>query len=229
MAGEIPAMLNTTIMAENLPSLADLHYNIEEAFKNDKFKKLVNEPPHSTWIQKNPFADNAEYIPIDKVEYFLDVIFQDWKIEILEAKQLFNAAVITVRLHYKHPVTGLWLFHDGVGAKELQTKSQSGNLKADLSNMTKSAVQMAFPIAKSMAIRDAADHIGKLFGRDLNRKNTIQGFSGRYNTRDQAKEPVPAAAPVESQAEVPGDLPFEVAEDTAEQGNDSYTLNNLDL
>jgi hypothetical protein len=32
---------------------------------------------------------------------------------------------------------------------------------------------MAFPIAKTIAIKDACDHFGKLFGSDLNRKDTI--------------------------------------------------------
>jgi hypothetical protein len=32
---------------------------------------------------------------------------------------------------------------------------------------------MAFPIAKTIAVKDAADHIGKLFGADLNRKETL--------------------------------------------------------
>jgi hypothetical protein len=34
---------------------------------------------------------------------------------------------------------------------------------------------MAFTMAKSYAIKDACDHFGKLFGRDLNRKETM-GF-----------------------------------------------------
>lgn len=32
---------------------------------------------------------------------------------------------------------------------------------------------MAFPLAKSQAIKDACHHFGKLFGADLNRKDTI--------------------------------------------------------
>ena len=32
---------------------------------------------------------------------------------------------------------------------------------------------MAFPMAKTIAIKDACDHFGKLFGADLNRKDTI--------------------------------------------------------
>lgn len=32
---------------------------------------------------------------------------------------------------------------------------------------------MAFPIAKTVAIKDACDHFGKLFGSDLNRKDDV--------------------------------------------------------
>jgi len=76
-----------------------------------------------------------------------------------------------VRIHLKHPVTGEMFFIDGVGAAELQTKS--GASAADLSAINKGAVMMALPMAKSYAIKDAAEHLGKLFGRDLNRKETM--------------------------------------------------------
>jgi hypothetical protein len=32
---------------------------------------------------------------------------------------------------------------------------------------------MAFPMAKTIAIKDACDHFGNLFGADLNRKDVI--------------------------------------------------------
>ncbi len=66
------------------------------------------------------------------------------------------------------------MHHDGVGAKELQTQAGTGTLKVDFSNINKGAVEMALPIAKTAAIKDAADHLGQLFGRDLNRKDTIE-------------------------------------------------------
>ncbi len=39
---------------------------------------------------------------------------------------------------------------------------------------------MALPSAKSYAIKDAADHLGSLFGRDLNRKDA-PAFSPTYS------------------------------------------------
>jgi hypothetical protein len=47
----------------------------------------------------------------------------------------------------------------------------------DMSNVNKGAVMMALPIAKSIAIKDACDHFGDLFGANLNRKDIVQ-FTG---------------------------------------------------
>lgn len=171
----------------NLPTLADLHKTPEEAFKNDSFLSILNTPPPQKWIKKNKFADNSDYLPIDKVEFLLDSIFQLWKVEVRQVQQLLTSIEVTIRLHYLHPVTGEWSFHDGVAAKEIQTKAGSGPLKHDLSNISPGALQMAVPIAKSIAIRDAADHLGKIFGRDLNRKDTVE-FAGKYSA-----EPGPGA------------------------------------
>jgi hypothetical protein len=61
---------------------------------------------------------------------------------------------------------------DGIGAAQLQTKKDTS--PADLQNINNGALSMAFPIAKTLAVKDAADHIGKLFGSDLNRKDTLE-------------------------------------------------------
>jgi len=78
---------------------------------------------------------------------------------------------VTVRIHYKNPITQEWLFHDGIGAAQLQTAK--GTSPADLANVNNGALSMAFPIAKTVAIKDACDHFGTLFGSNLNRKDTI--------------------------------------------------------
>jgi hypothetical protein len=53
----------------------------------------------------------------------------------------------------------------------LQTKQ--GASAADLANINNGALSMAFPIAKTIAIKDACDHFGNLFGANLNRKDTV--------------------------------------------------------
>lgn len=160
-----------------LPTLADLNRDVAEAFKNDQLNMLLNQHPPQAWVKQNKFANNSNYLPIDKVEYLLTRIFQRWRVEVIDFKQMFNAVSCHIRLHYLNPITGQWDFHDGVGAADIQVKA--GASASDLASINRNATGMALPIAKSMAIKDAADHLGKLFGRDLNRKDTLE-FDGAY-------------------------------------------------
>ena len=101
----------------------------------------------------------------------LDMIFQQWRVEILSVSQLAQSICCTIRLHYLNPVTKEWSYHDGVGAVPLKT--DKGFSAADLSHIKSDAVATGAPAAKSFAIKDAAEHLGKLFGRDLNRKDAV--------------------------------------------------------
>ena len=141
--------------------------------KVDQLRAILNNPVPESWVKKHPFIKDHNYLPIDKVEYLLDRIFKRYRIEVIKTGMLMNSVEVTVRLHFVDPVTGQWDFHDGVGAAEIQTVKDSGSLKLDMSNVNRGAIPMALPIAKTYAIKDAADHIGRIFGRDLNRKETV--------------------------------------------------------
>lgn len=155
----------------NLPTLAELTSDIELAYKNDAFNYLLNQNPPAKWVAEHPYVRGHKYLPIDKVEYLLRKIFKEYKIEITGQGQSFNGVWVTVRVHYKSPITGEWSFHDGIGAVQLQTAK--GTSPADLQNINNGALSMAFPIAKTLAIKDAADMFGNLFGANLNRKDVI--------------------------------------------------------
>lgn len=169
-----------------LPTIAELTKGVEGIEKSEALNSLLNNTPPAEWIKKHPFIPNYFYLPIDKVEYLLRRIFKVYNIEILKTGMLMNAVEVTVRVHYLDPATREMRYHDGVGACELQTEAKSGPLKMDMSNVNKGAVTMALPIAKSLAIKDACDHFGKLFGCDLNRKDTLafkpdEEIMNRYN------------------------------------------------
>lgn len=168
-----------------LPTLVELCSDLEVAFKNDQLNLLLNQPPPANWIKQHPFAKNVKYMPIDKVELLLTKIFQEWRAEIIDYRQLFNSVACHVRLHYKNPITNAWSFHDGVGAVGIQT--DKGAAASDLAAIKSDAVMKALPAAKSYAIKDAADHLGALFGRDLNRKDTI-AFTGSYTKPDGTED-----------------------------------------
>jgi hypothetical protein len=155
----------------NLPKIKDLYSDIVVAQKTDAFVTLMNQQPKTEWVKLHPFIKNYKYIPIERVEYLLKTIFKSYRIEVLREGTSFNGVYVVVRVHYLHPLTNTWEFHDGIGAAQLQTAK--GTSPADLANINNGALSMAFPIAKTIAIKDATDHFGKLFGADLNRKDVI--------------------------------------------------------
>jgi hypothetical protein len=169
-----------------LPVLGELYdvANIDVLFKTDQFNLLMNQQPEPKWILENKFAGNSKYIPIGIIETLLQRVFKEFRVEVLREGTMFNSVYITVRLHYLHPVTGQWSYHDGVGSAQIQTAK--GASPADLASITNNAVMMALPMAKSYAVKDACDHFGKLFGRDLNRKDTM-GFGVDKNLDPDSK------------------------------------------
>ena len=155
----------------NLPKINDLYSDKLIIQKNDAFITLMNQQPKNEWIKVHPFIKNYKYLPIERIEFLLKTIFKSYKIEVLREGQSFNGVYVVVRVHYLHPLTGLWEFHDGIGASQLQTAK--GTSPADLNNINNGALSMAFPMAKTIAIKDACDHFGRLFGSDLNRKDIM--------------------------------------------------------
>lgn len=153
-----------------LPTLAELfNENIIIAGKTEALNALLNTPPPAPWIKEHPYIKGWKYVPIDKVELLLKRIFKKTNIEILREGTSFNGVYVVVRVHYFNPALNAMQFQDGIGACQLQTAK--GTSPADLANINNGAISMAFPIAKSFAVKDACELIGKVFGGDLNRKD----------------------------------------------------------
>lgn len=167
-----------------LPTLAELTGDIELAYKNDALNALLNAQPPKAWVKEHPYIkveieENGvkrkvpyKYLPIDKTELLLRKIFKQYRIEITGQGTAFNGVWVTVRVHFKSPLTGEWSFHDGIGAAQLQTAK--GTSPADLANINNGAVSMAFPNAKTIAIKDACDMFGSIFGANLNRRDVLE-------------------------------------------------------
>jgi hypothetical protein len=158
-------------MENKLPKLKDLTSDIQVAYKGDQLNLLLNQEPKPEWIKEHPFVKGHKYVPIGIIEMLLRRIFKQYKVEITGQGTAFNGVWCTVRVHYLSPVTNEWSYHDGIGAIHLQVKS--GSSPADLANINNGALSMAFPHAESLAIKDACDKFGKLFGADLNRRDTL--------------------------------------------------------
>jgi len=166
--------------AATLPTLEELSQDTELAFKNDQLNLLLNSEPPVKWLREHPTAKvkndknesvPAKYIPIEKVEFLLTKIFQRWEVEIVDYKQIFQSVAVHVRLRVFNPVNGEFITMDGLGAAPIQT--DAGASAADLSKIKSAAVMMALPSAESYAIKDAAEKLGKIFGKDLNRRDVL--------------------------------------------------------
>ena len=177
-------MGDLNIQVSKLPTLQELYADPTELLKSDQLQAILNCPPPESWIKKHPYIANYKYLPIDKIEFLLKRIFKRFRIELLREGTSFNGVYCVVRVHYLHPITGEWDFHDGIGAEQLQTSK--GTSPADLANINNGALGMAFPIAKTRALKDACDHFGTTFGSDLNRKDTLQ-YSGDIKLAEVAK------------------------------------------
>jgi hypothetical protein len=156
---------------KNLPKIQDLYLDKEESYKNDVLLTLLNNEPKKEWVKEHPFIRGYKYLPIDKIEFLLQKIFKKYRIEILREGTSFNGVYVVVRVWYQHPITNEMEFHDGIGASQLQTAK--GTSPSDLININNGALSMAYPMAKTIAIKDACDHFGNLFGANLNRKDVL--------------------------------------------------------
>lgn len=165
-----------------IPDLNELYKDLEATAKNTELNILLNQPPKAEWVKQNKYANNTNYLPIEKVEYLLTSIYLKWKVEIKETSVIANSVVVIIRLHVQDPITGDWDWNDGIGASPIQTAT--GASATDFTKVNTSAVQMAAPAAESYAIKDAAEKLGKLFGKDLNRKDVIDILQPLRNKQD---------------------------------------------
>lgn len=165
-----------------LPSISDI-YNATDMTvlqKDSAIQVLLNQEPKPEWNKEHPTVKVKDskgnyvplkYMPIERVEWLLTILFLRWRVEIRDSKMIANSVVVTVRVHYYDHALGEWNWTDGIGAAPIQI--DSGNGAIDFAKMKFAAIQMAAPSAESYAVKDACEKLGKIFGKDLNRQTVI--------------------------------------------------------
>lgn len=158
----------------------ELLKRLESITSNSDLFEILNQNPPSSWIKNHPEISNYKYLPIDKVEFLLKKIFGfNYRIEVLDTKEIFNATSVTVRVHFRELESPFnWYYHDGVGADAPKKQDEL---------FIPYSVAASLPNAKSNAIKDACDHFGILFGSDLNRENSISNISKLTNPQKLEK------------------------------------------
>jgi len=177
--------------AKQLPTLAELISDKDMVVKQNSLNILLNEKPPAEWLQDHPTAKGPDdkpikYIPIERIEWLLFRIFVKWNLEIRDTKIIANSVLVTVRLHYRNPITNEMEWQDGIGAMPMQTNKGAG--ASDWNQIKSAAVQMAAPAAESFALKDAAEKLGRMFGKDINRKDQMAYRSMNADTFNQAEK-----------------------------------------
>lgn len=160
--------------------VAQLAKDLQELSDVSQFNALLDNDPPKAWVQLHPFNKHkvngqnvpVPYVPIGVVESLLNAIFPINKIEVISYAQVAQSVACQVRVHYKHPVFNEWLYHDGVGAVDIQT--QKGASAADLAAINNGAIQKGLPAAKAYAVKNACQNFGRIFGRDVAREHSVQ-------------------------------------------------------
>jgi len=152
---------------------------IEEfRLKMQNFTQKLNSAPSADSIDKT--ADGkAGTILISHIEMLLDeYFFGEWDTENFKCEQIGNEVVASIDLLVLNPVTLRMKRRVGAAAITIMVdKAPDGltqhdrNMWAlDMSNKKSNALDMGFPKLKAECLKNAANSLGKLFGRDLNRK-----------------------------------------------------------
>lgn len=159
----------------------DLLKRLDSITTNHELFELLNEQPPTDWIKTHPEITEYRYLSIDKVELLLKTIFKfNYKIELVDHKELFNTVSVVMRVHYKEfDEPNRWLHFDGAAAEE----PERGKASSDFGEFTPYAIAKAFPSAKSNAIRNACLSFGNLFGNNLNRNNTNENQPKTSNAK----------------------------------------------
>lgn len=175
------------LSTKHIPKYDELVSMDETKSRQNDFQVLLNHEPPDNWIKTNKYANNSRYLSIDKVEYLLTRLFVKWWVEVKDYKVIANSVCVHVRLFYIDPITNEMLFQDGLGASPMQTDEGAG--ATDFNKIKASAVQISLPAAETYAIKDAAEKIGRIFGKDLNRKDLIayENLAGRFEQKNEAE------------------------------------------
>lgn len=157
-----------------------------------KFQQRLNSEPPEGSLDKTPDG-KASTVVISHIEMTLDeLFFGRWSTVDFKWSAITNEVQGSLELHVVHPITGETIVRTGAASvvitvdkvpDEVKDNQQQKNRWAlDPSNKKSNALDLAFPKLKAECLKNAAQSLGKIFGRDLNRKN--RDFYSPFKIKD---------------------------------------------
>lgn len=143
-----------------------------------EFLALLNKEPDPKELMKTPDG-KALTLPISFVEMTLDEIFLgQWGTRDFTTKVIANEVVGELVLWCINPISQREITRVGAASIIIQVDKAPDNLvgkdrnnwSLDPSNKKPNALDLGYPKLKAECIKNAAQSLGKIFGRDLNRK-----------------------------------------------------------
>jgi hypothetical protein len=134
-----------------------------------KFQNLLNKEPAENSMDKT--ADGkAKTVTISHIEMTLDeLFFGQWSLSEPQYQREFNEVIGSAVLTVIHPITGREIKRLGFAAI-LIMQDKDSTLADFNSTKKKNALDLSFPKLKAEILKNAAQSLGKVFGRDINRK-----------------------------------------------------------
>ena len=169
---EIAAQQPTETSVQNNTVNDDLRERLQN------FLSLLNKQPKPESLGETP-DKKAKTVLISHVEMTLDeYFFGMWKTTNFRWSQVGNEVVGAISLSVLHPVSGLWIEREGAASIVIMVDRAPDNIQGrernlwalDMENKKSNALDMGFPKLKAECLKNAANSLGALFGRDLNRK-----------------------------------------------------------
>lgn len=141
--------------------IAELNRN--SALEN--LQKFLNEPADEKQVKK---LNGVNYLPIGYVESKLDSIYSGlWSIENIHTTIMLNSILVELELKVYNFIIGQWITRAGVGAVPVQLQKDKKVITPE--DIQTFAIQKGAPAAKAFALKNAAQSLGVIFGRNINR------------------------------------------------------------
>lgn len=153
------------------------------------FQTKLNRKPEDSELDRTPDG-KAKTLPISFVEMTLDELYLgQWGTENFKTSVITNEVVGSLELVVVNPITGREQRRIGAASIIIQvdkvpddvTGHQRNEWALNPSNKKHNALDLGYPKLKAECVKNAAQSLGKIFGRDLNRKKA-DTFQPHYKT-----------------------------------------------
>lgn len=151
-----------------------------EKIQLQEFQNKLNQEPSPESLDKTPDG-KAQTVTISFIEMTLDELYLgQWSTRNFKTRNIANEVVGEIELEVINPISGMSIVRTGSAAIQIQVDKVPDAIKdspqeknrwhLNSDNKKPNALDLGYPKLKAECLKNAAQSLGKIFGRDLNRK-----------------------------------------------------------